>query len=299
MTAGGDYAFEEEPAGRTLVVTGPWSSAAVQALVRGEADGLVLNYARGFSGSDLEFLEEGLGVRRLKLLDRGIADLGPIARLAGSLEELSVQAAQGAELELGALRHLRAVAGEWGLIRDTLGSAGSLEGVITWRFDEVDLHAFRDHVGLQRLTIKEAPYLESVAGVGDLPELVVLGIVLARKLDDISDVAGLGSSLQEFRLEACPAIGAIDDVEPLVNLRLLGFSDCGGIESLAPIAALEELEELYAWGSTRIIDGDLSPLAQLPRLKEIRMRDRRGYKPRVADLFNADDTFRGFLEPDP
>jgi hypothetical protein len=40
----------------------------------------------------------------------------------------------------------------------------------------------------------------------------------------------------------------------------------------------------YAWGSTRILDGDLSPLARLPRLKQIRMRNRRGYRPAVGDL---------------
>jgi hypothetical protein len=287
MTASGDYVFEDEPEGRALVVTGPWSDAATQALARGEADGLVLNYARGFEGSDLEFLDQGLGVRRLKLINRGITDLGPIARLADSLEELSVQAAQGAELDLVALPHLRAVAGEWTLIRDTLSSLNGLRSVITWRFDEVDLHAFRDHVGLQRLTIKEAPYLETFKGVGDLPEVKVLDIVLARKLSDISDVAGITSSLREFKLEACTAISAIDDVEPLINLRVLGFSDCVDIESLAPAAALNGLEELYAWGSTRIIDSDLSPIAQLPRLREIRMRDRRAYNPHVADLVSA------------
>lgn len=82
-----------------------------------------------------------------------------------------------------------------------------------------------------------------------------------------------------------------DRVEPageqLRELRLLGFSDCGEIESVAPLGALEQLEELYAWGSTWIVDGDLSPLARLPRLKEIRMRDRRGYKPRGADLVSG------------
>ena len=180
MTASGEYVFDDEPEGRTLVVTGPWSAAAAQALARGEADGLILNYARGFVGSDLEFLEGGLGIRRLKLLDRGISDLGPIARLASSLEELSIQVAPGAEFDLAALPHLRSVAGEWRLIRDTLGSIDDLESVITWRFDEVDLHAFRDHVGLQRLTIKEVPYLESLSGIGDTPELAVLDVVLAQ-----------------------------------------------------------------------------------------------------------------------
>ncbi len=109
---------------------------------------------------------------------------------------------------------------------------------------------------------------------------------MARQLQDISDVAGV-TSLRELEFEDCPALDTIDGVESLVNLRFLGLSECGDIESLVPIGSLEQLEVLYAWGSTRIVDGDLTPLARLPRLKEVRMRDRRGYKPRVADLVSA------------
>ena len=287
MTASGGFVVEDEPGGRTLVVTGAWSDAAARVLAGGEADGLVLNYARGFAGSDLEFLEGGLGVRRLKLLDRNIVDLQPIERLAGSLDELSVQAAPGAELDLGPLPHLRSVGGEWSLIGATLGGVDDLESVITWRFDEVDLHAFRDHVRLRQLTIKEAAHLESLSGVGNLPEMTALIVGLAHNLSDICDVAGIASALREFKLETCPSITALDDVEQLRELRVLGFSDCGDIESVAPLGALEQLEELYAWGSTRIVDGDLSPLVRLPRLKEIRMRNRRGYKPPVGDLVSA------------
>ena len=287
MTADAGYVLEDSPERRSLVVTGPWSAGAAAALRRGEADGLVLNYARGFSGGDLEFLDGGWAVRSLDILDRGITNLSPISRLSDSLEDLSVQAAPDAELDLGVLPRLRSVAGDWALIGNTLGSVGALQSVITWQFDEPDLHTFRDHVGLQRLTIKEAPYLESLSGIADLSELAVMGIFLARRLHDISDVAGLASSLRRLELQACPALNAIDDVEMLVNLDFLGISQCGAIESLAPIAPLERLEVLYAWGSTRVVDGDLSPLARLPRLREIRMRDRRAYNPRVADLVSA------------
>jgi hypothetical protein len=287
MTDGAAHVLENTPAGRTLVVTGRWSREAAEVLERGDADGLVLNYARGFCEGDLEFLDMRLGVRRLNVLDRGIADLGPIARLGEALEELSVQASERAELDLGTLPHLRSLAGEWGLIGDTLSRLDELQIVITWRFNEIDLHAFRDHLALQHLTIKEAPYLESLSGVGDLPEVSSVGVLLARRLRDISDVAGLASSLRELELQDCPALSALDDVEPLVNLRFFGCSNCGDVESLAPVGALTQLEVLYAWGSTHVIDRDLSPLARLPQLREIRMRDRRGYKPTVADLAAA------------
>lgn len=286
MTSRAEYFVEDTGEGRTLVVTGAWSKDAGEALARGDADGLVLNYARGFHEDNLDFLDGRWNVHRLNILHRGITDLEPIGRLHDSLEALSVQAAPNAELELGALPRLRSVAGEWGLIRETLGRVDALQSVITWRFDEPDLHAFRDHVGLERLIVKEAPHLESLSGLGDLAELKVLGLFLARRLQDSSDVGAL-ASVEELKFEDCPMLESLDDVEPLVSLRFLGFSDCGDIETLAPLRFLERLEVLYAWGSTRIVDGHLSPLVRLSRLREIRMRNRRNYEPSVADLVSA------------
>jgi len=44
------------------------------------------------------------------------------------------------------------------------------------------------------------------------------------------------------------------------------------------------LECRHAWGSTRVEDGDLSPLLRLSHLSEIRMRDRREYRPTLAEV---------------
>lgn len=101
---------------------------------------------------------------------------------------------------------------------------------------------------LERLTLKEAPYLESLSGLSGLPMLEKLGVFLTRKLHHISDIAGLASSLRDLEFEDCPGIAVLDDVEPLVNLRFRGVSVCGDVESLGPIRGLDRLEEFYAWG---------------------------------------------------
>ena len=51
------FILENTPEGVNLVVTGDWSSKARDALSSGEADGLDLNYAKGFRERDLRFLE--------------------------------------------------------------------------------------------------------------------------------------------------------------------------------------------------------------------------------------------------
>jgi internalin A len=289
MTAQGQagHVIEETPEGQDLVVTGPWSNESAEVLARGDIDGLVLNYAHGFVEPSLEFLGSW-PIRRLNVLDRSLSDLKPLARLGDSLERLSIQAAPGAELDLAALPNLRALGGEWGLIRETLSALTALERLITWRFDEIDLHAFRDHVCLERLTLKDAPYLESLAGIGELSELAFLGIIGGPKLEYISEVAERAQSLRELEFQDCSFITDLNDIAGLINLRFLGVSNCGDIESLAPIGSLHQLEVLYAWGSTRVVDGDLSPLTHLPQLREIRMRDRAAYTPRKSDLTDKD-----------
>lgn len=278
------YTMEESPDGVSLVVTGPWTHEAAEALRRGDADGLVLNYARGFSGSDLDFLTEDLGIGRLDVLHPGITDLDPIGRLAASLHDLSMEADSAAEVDLGRFPKLHSVAAEWRLLAPTLGSVTDLRRVITWLYGEAHLRPFRDHIGIERLTVKEAPELKTLSGLAELKELQHLGIHLARRLRDIGEVRSLSGSLQRLELEDCPSIGRLDDLGEFADLRFLSVGQCGEIDSLHPLAGLVKLEQLYAWGTTRIVDGDLSPLARLPALREIAMRDRRDYKPRVKDL---------------
>lgn len=75
-------------------MTGRWSDAAREALLAGEAESLWLNYARGYSEPDLEFLED-LPVRRLLIIDRKLGHLEPLSRLQ-ALEELRLEVARGA-----------------------------------------------------------------------------------------------------------------------------------------------------------------------------------------------------------
>jgi len=273
------WVIEKDTEGATLVVTGPWSAGAAEALSAGRADGLVLNYARGFQGHTLAFLSPDWNLRRLDVLDRAIIDLQPLDRLAGSLESLSIQVAPGAELDLGPLGHLHTLAGEWDLLRQSMNQVLGLRAITTWEFGPEDLHDFRDHVELTRLIIKHAPQLRSLAPIGDLGELAHLQIQGAHRLEDLSHLTRVADSLTALWLEDCPQLRDIDDVGQLTNLRELGLGDCGPIASFAPVSNLRHLHTLYAWGTTEVLDGDLAPLVELDELREIRMRARRRYHP--------------------
>lgn len=276
------FVHEDRPEGRTLVVTGAWTPAARAAVQQPGVDGLELNYARGYAEPDLTFVD-AWPIRRLRLIDRSLTDLEPLARLGGMLEDLSVQAAPDVRLDLTAFPHLRRLAAEWAAIEPTIHAPDRLTELVPLNFDGRDLSPFAVQPALQRIDLKAARRLAALTGVGELPTLTSLKIALAPELTDIDDIAGAGPTLRSFELESCPGLDELEALQALTELRELAIANCGSVPTLAPLTALTRLEALYAWGSTRVDDDDLSPLLMLP-LKELRMQDRATYRPRVRDV---------------
>ena len=101
---------------------------------------------------------------------------------------------------------------------------------------------------------------------------------------DLTAVESAATTLRSLDFEACLDVYEIEPLSRLGELRYLGISDCGLIPSLHPVGEPAMLERLYAWGSTRIENADLSPLLRLSQLSEIRMRDRRDYRPRLSEV---------------
>jgi internalin A len=278
----GEFVIEDMPEGRTLVVTGSWTAKAERAVERADVDGVWLNYARGFSEPDLSFVGEW-PIRRLLVLDRKITDLSPLARLGGALEKLSIQAAPGTQVDLATLPNLTSLAAGWDEIRNSLHGPEALKEIVVLEYDEIDLQPLAVQPSLEHINLKAAPRLESLYGVDEFA-LRRFQVGLARELEDIDALVHTRGSLNKLAFETCLGLYDIENVGELTHLRFLGISDCGRIPSLGPLADLSELETLYAWGSTRVEDCDLTPLLRLPRLKEVRMRDRREYRPRVSEI---------------
>jgi internalin A len=280
------FVIEETPQGQTLVVTGAWSGQAQALVESGDVAGLVLNYARGFKEPSLDFLEPW-PLRGLDVLDRTITDLTPIARLGETLEDLAIQAAPHTSIDLGSLPRLRSIAALWETVEATFHGPDDLREVVLIDYHEANLSPIAIQPAITRVVIKGAPILETLDGAEAFARLGVLRVGDARELGDLSALGGTRGSLIELKFETCLGISSLDELATLANLRVLGISDCGRIASLHPIADMSRLETLYAWGSTRIEDGDLTPLLALASLREVRMRDRRDYEPPLASVREA------------
>ena len=285
MIGRANYLIEDGENGRALVVTGPWTPKTERIVASGKVDGLVLNYARGFVEPNLKFLD-AWPLRHLDVLDRSLVDLDPIVRLKDTLEDLSVQAAAAASLDLGEMPRLHALAGEWELIRWQVRITEALRRLITWRYDEETLISLNDHVALEHLTIKDAPHLRSLLGIEHLLALRTLELRAVPALDEIEAISDL-VKLTELTLEGAREIDTLDAIIKLTDLTHLGVADCGEIQSLAPLSGMARLTSFYGWGTTRIADNDLTPLLCLTKLADLRMRSRPGYHPSLTEITAA------------
>jgi internalin A len=278
-----NFTLESAPGGIDLVVTGDWSPAARSQLVEGSADGLVLNYARGFRERDLTFLA-GLPVRRLHVLARTIKDLSPVYSLADKLESLQVQTDARALIELERLPSLRTLAAAWQQVERSIQSAPGLQQLFLLGYTAADLTPLAELPSLRSVILKDQPQVTSLDGIEGLPRLEELGVHAAKHLADIEALGRTRAALITLQMSSCRKIPDIAPVANCQRLRFFELSEGGQVPTVAPLAGMHELERLYLYGSTNVLDGDLTPIARLPRLKDFRMQSRRTYTPTVKAI---------------
>lgn len=280
----GAFELEETSEGVDLVVTGTWSQPAAQTFRDSRADGLVLNYARGFRETGLE-LVAGLPISRLTVLARTIEDLTPVYSLASTLTDLSVVSSGRAALDLARLPRLRKLSASWPQVAASLPSARTVERLFLLEYDERDFAPLAQLDSLMSLRLKDYPGLVSLDGVEEFPWLAELGVFAARRLEDISALSRLASPiLKQLELASCRTVPDLSAVADCPSLEYLNAANCGDFPSASPLAELHQLESLYLYESTRFVDGDLSAIAGLPRLRDLRMMPRSHYRPSVASI---------------
>ena len=277
---GPGFRLERDGSGNTLVVTDRVSAEAVQLLASGSVDGLDLNYAKGFKDTDLEFIE-AWPITRLSVLARTANNIEPLYRLP-DLVSLSLNTGPKCRLDLRRMPKVVSLSADWALVSESISERPEIEDLYLGGFAEADLGRLRWNVALRRLRLKDRPRLESLDGVGSFQLLEQLGVWSA-PLADVAALRDLPSNrLTELQLEAC----RVRDLGPLcslTNLRFLNLSDEGDIPSVGVFASLKALEVLWLFGTTRVVDGDLGVLAQLP-LRELRIKSRKQYQPSVEAL---------------
>ena len=283
MPAPMNYYLEKTSRGTDLVVTSDWNQRAAQALEAGEANGLTLNYARGFRERDLGFIE-GLPIKRLTVLARTHNELTPIYSLSATLESLDLTTGP-AKIDLTRLPNLTSLSAEWSQIADTIGTLPMLRSLFVLSYTEPNLDALSRNSELRSIRMKDRPRIATLDGIEAFPWLTQVQFPLA-PIDDLSPLEQASPLLEDVDFESCRSIDVLAPLRALPGLRRINFGDCGDLDSVAFLRATPLVDTVLMWG-TRLRDHDLSALHDLAELRLLRMQDRKEYSPRVTEISSA------------
>ncbi|MFI8287512.1 hypothetical protein ACIGBL_00060 [Streptomyces sp. NPDC085614] len=248
-----------------FVTDEPWDPAYTERFEDGTCDGLVIGApVRRKSGPavDLAFLPDVEGLRSLRILS-GVADLSPVTRCPG-LVRLGLPVSATSELDLAGLPELRELEAPWPVVARSLPLLAALDVLVLPEWKGASLSALGSKPVLRKLRLESSREhvtdMEGAALFPALRELRIYGGRLAR-----SELLAGAAALEDVSLLAAKT-DAIDFVGALALLQRLELENSGDIASLAPVADHPALREVTVSGSTRVVDGDLSPLLDNVRL---------------------------------
>lgn len=279
-----NWIIEHGSLGPRMVLRGAWSSAALEVARSLRIKELELNYAKGWNGRELDFLE-GLTdlLESFEILDWNIENVSAVNALVG-LRQLAVSTYCKTEIQFPKLPELEEVALEWRPRAASLFEHRGVKRVFLNKWNGgKDLSDFGEMRQLEALRLYSPTHLESLSGIEHLERLSRLDLAHARRLAGLSGVEHL-VHLRRLSLDTCRKISSIPQVAALLELHELDIDNCGDIESFAPLGRLTQLERVSFIESTRIVDGDLSPLKELPKLRRVAFQEGAHYSHTSADF---------------
>ena len=275
------FEVEEGKYGRRLIVRSSWHSELAEYIRHHQIKELELNYAKGWKGDEISFLSAVPHLEAFKIIDWKINDITPIHYLS-KLKTLDVSTYCKTEIDFLGFPDLEECALQWRAKAKSLFKCKDLRTVFLNRYTGQDTANFSGLVGLQSLSLANSP-VRDLDGLRTLKRLSFLSLYRLRKLESISALSDL-TNLETLELNVCRAVRSIDGIVKLHRLRRLGLCDNGDIDSLAGVESLQSLESFFFYGSTNIVDGDLSPLTQLKHLSNLSFKDRKHYSHKLADF---------------
>jgi hypothetical protein len=275
------YLVEPGRYGSRLVVTGPWSEELRNLMVQNGIRELMLNYARGWTDVEARFLSDLQFLIGLVLIHRTLGDDSVVQQLP-HLRQLQLSTYCSNPVDFSRLPQLEDCAISWRRGIDKLFESKILQRLYLLDAPEKTLSKFSHMQSLAQLSLSGG-LLESTSGIEPVERLQQLGLYHLRRLRSISGVSTL-RELRVLEVEKCPGVSAIAEVASLRKLQRLRLDDCGPVDSLKELQDHSHLEEVYFVGSTKIIDGDLSVLFELPSLRTVWFQNRRGYSHSLQDV---------------
>lgn len=276
-----NYTISKNDYGEKITINGEVTQKVKDFIIQKKITGIELNYAKGWSGSDLFFLQDMIFLKSFEIIDNSLIDISPIHCLE-NLEYLSIFTCCKSAINFQAFPHLKNTAFEWRSKAVSVFDCHSLCKLFINCCAEKSLHSFRFLKNLESLCLK-SPRLVELGKVTSIPRLNFLGIYNARKLFSLKGIECY-NKLERLEVDSCKNIGDIEALKYLTCLKELWLCNCGEIASLLPLGSIKMLNRLDFHESTNILDGNLKILKDFPCLKSVSFQNRKHYNMKNTDF---------------
>jgi protein phosphatase 1 regulatory subunit 7 len=147
-----------------------------------------------------------------------------------------------------------------------------------------DLAEFAGLIRLEDLGIVQTN-IASLAGIEPMEDLRDLLIGYAPKLESLDSLAH-HDSIREIEFETVKHIKSYEPIAKIQRLRRLMLFKCAPMSNLTWIVGMKHLD-FFTFVDTNVVDGDLSPLLKLPRLRSVGTLDKKHYSHTEDELEEA------------
>jgi hypothetical protein len=268
--------FEMGDYGIRAVIKSKWHENYISLLLEKNVTELELNYAKGWHGSDVDFLQFLPDLISLTILDfNSLLKSIKAIHYLNKLQVLNISTYCKTPIDFNFSPNLFSCGFEWRKGSDSLFECKELRSLGINNYDGNSSTRFSNLINLEKLTVLNSN-LESLEGIFLLGKLKYLSIANLKKITSLQGLEAL-RCLEDLEIQRCKSINNVAEVFKLNKLKRFLLLDSGDIESIKGIENLKELTAFLFYESTNIIDGDLSPLFKLKNLSKISFQNRKHY----------------------
>ncbi len=245
---------------------------------------------RSFSGlrvagiADLSFLAEFPNLRYLEVVDQKNVNTRHLDGLT-NLRALRLET-PGAGIDFSCFPELERFIGDWHSGNTNVRRCQELRELQLWQFKpkSLDLSDLANLTRLERLHLTQTT-ITSLAGLDTLEDLRYFEIAYASKLESLDVFANGTLRLRELEIVKAKKIRSYLPIASLPRLRRLRISECAPMPNLKWTEGMSYLD-FFSFVETNVVDGDLSPLLQLPSLRYVGTMDKKHHNYK-CDAINA------------
>lgn len=232
--------------------------------------------------SDLSFLEDFPLLLYLEVMDQDRINTRYLDCLR-NLRGLRLES-PGAGIDFACFPELEVFMGDWHPDNHNLDQCRELRRLQVRKFNprSQGLTDLSSIIRLEVLAITQTN-IGSLIGLDALEDLRYLDVAYAPNLKSLKALASGGPAIRELSFDNAKNIESYTPIASISHLRRLKLSRCPPMQNLKWTAGLDQLD-FFSFVETNVVDGDLSPLLKLPKLRYVGTMGKRHYSHKMHAL---------------